>query len=318
MPLFEVDNEELVPFWRVRAGTDLYEEEIEDLLWPNLDAFLGVPAFPVARQPTVADGLRPDIVALDSEGHVRVIEIKRDVDRIQLAQCLEYAGWARGTGLDELAAMFHRGPEAFFAEWTEFTDTDAPRLVQRPPHLILVARDFDARTDAALTFLTENHLPLSVLRVTVYEDSRGRRFVDVDADHEPEFASAAAGTRGSGGASPTKFQFEGRLVTVRDLVDRQLLTAGVTLTWRRPKVGEEHQAVVLDNGHLRLDDGRTFATPSFAAREAAGLVAARGWTDWQLPDGRYLADLREELLSSPQEADVVVGAAAAASEESTT
>lgn len=316
MPLFEVDEEELVPFRRMHAGTDLYEQEIEDLLWPNLEAFLGVPAFPVARQPTVADGLRPDIVALDSEGRVQVIEIKRDVDRNQLAQCLEYAGWARGTGLDELAAMFHRGPEAFFAEWTEFTDTDAPRLVQRPPHLILVARDFDARTDAALTFLTENHLPLSVLRVTVYEDSRGRRFVDVDADHEPEFTSPIGGTVRSGGGSPAKFVIDGRRVAVSDLVDHQLLTAGTTLTWHRPRVGENHQAVVLDNGHLRLDDGRTFAAPSIAAREAAGLVAAPGWQAWRLPDGRYLADLREDLLNSLQDADASTSAAAAAPEES--
>ena len=51
------------------------------------------------------------MVALDHAARVIVIEIKRDVDRGRLAQCLEYAGWARTTNLDELAGMYHRGPE---------------------------------------------------------------------------------------------------------------------------------------------------------------------------------------------------------------
>ena len=101
---------------------------------------------------------------------MHVIEVKRDVARDQLAQCLEYAGWARSTSLDELAAMFHDGAEAFFDAWVEFTDTKAPQLIQRPPQLVLVARDFDGRTDAALRYLAENGLPITVLGVTVYQD----------------------------------------------------------------------------------------------------------------------------------------------------
>ena len=35
----------------------------------------------VARQPTLPDGSRPDIVALDSSSRVVVVEVKRDLDR---------------------------------------------------------------------------------------------------------------------------------------------------------------------------------------------------------------------------------------------
>lgn len=163
MPLFEVRDDELVQFRRVPFSSGLYEKEIEDLMWSNLDAFVGVPLFPVKRQPRIGGGLRPDIVTLDEAGYVHVIEVKRDIACDQLAQCLEYAGWALDTSLDELAAMFHDGEEAFFEAWTEFTDSDSPRLVQRPPRLVLVARDFDDRTGAALRFLAENDLPITVL-----------------------------------------------------------------------------------------------------------------------------------------------------------
>jgi hypothetical protein len=46
---------------------------------------------------------------LDPSGWVVVIEVKGAVDRDQLAQALEYAGWARGTSLDEFARLFHGG-----------------------------------------------------------------------------------------------------------------------------------------------------------------------------------------------------------------
>ena len=311
MPLFEVRDNELVPFRRVKAGPDLYEEEIEELLWRNLEAFVGDPLFPVARQPIVEGGLRPDLVALDIMGHVYVIEVKRHVDRSQLAQSLEYAGWAREVGLDDLAGMFHGGSEVFFAAWSEFTDTDAPRLVRRPPRLVLVAGEFDSRTDSAIGYLTESDLSIDVLRVSVYEDQEGRRFVDVDAEHEPDFAradDAARGTsdgsaRGAGRTPPIRYEIDGRRVLVRDLLDATVLEPGAALTWNRPRSGVTYRATVLPDGAIRLADGREFSVPSRAAEEAVGSGSFDGWRQWRVEDGRSLADLRQQLLEQQRQSD---------------
>ncbi len=304
MPLFEVTEDELIQLRRVQAGPELYEAEIEALLWSNLDSFVGVPLFPVARQPKIGAGLRPDIVAIDGDGHVHVIEVKRDIDRGQLAQSLEYAGWARNTNLDELAGMFHGGTEAFFAAWAEFTGTAAPRLVQLPPQLVLVAGAFDDRTDGALSFLMENGLPVTVLPVTIYRDQDGRRFVDVGADHELELPEPVAG-RG-GGSNPARFKFDGRRLTVGDLLNAGLLEAGAALSWTRPKIGRTYSAKVLETGQIQLDDGgRVYASPSRAAKEAAGVVAYDGWQAWCTSDGKLLAELREQLLASNAPTDEV-------------
>ena len=300
MPLFEVRDDELVPFRRVPFVSDLYEKEIEDLLWSNLEAFVGVPLFPVARQPGVSGGLRPDIVALDEDGYVHVIEVKRDIARDQLAQCLEYAGWARGASLDELAEMFHEGEASFFEVWTEFTDSNSPRLVQRPPRLVLVARDFDDRTDAALRFLAENGLPITVLRVTVYQDRDNRRFVDVDADHEPEVHQDGSGDGSRAGRN--RHMFKGRRVVVKDLLDEGLIDADTPLTWTRPQKDITHTAKVLDTGDIQLDDGGTYSFPSRAASEAAG-IPANGWWVWKTPSGRTLSDLRSELQDEDEYED---------------
>ena len=121
-----------------------------------------------------------------------MIEIKRDVHRSQLAQCLEYAGWARAANLDELAALYHGGPSAFFTDWQDFTETNTPVVVNRAPRIVLVARSFEDRTRSALDFLRENGLPVSVVPVAVYEDADRRRFIDVEADHEPNVRPTAA------------------------------------------------------------------------------------------------------------------------------
>ncbi len=295
MPLFEIGRDELVPFRRVQEAPELYEKDIEDLLWSNPEAFLGVPLFPVARQPTLSNGLRPDIVALDDKGHVHVIEVKRDIARSQLAQCLEYAGWALDTSLDELAAMFQDGgAKAFFDAWVEFTDTNSPLLIQKPPQLVLVARDFDSRTDAALRYLAENGLPITVLGVTVYQDQAARRFVDIDADHEPEIPKGGDGDNGLGGTQ--SYHIDGHPVVVADLLEAGLIKSDVSLMWTRPRIGQTYNARVLSTGAIRLDDGRIYSSPSLAAREAAGIVAYNGWNAWKVPDGRTLAELRTELM----------------------
>jgi hypothetical protein len=131
MPLFEVSQGELVPFRRLKGGEGIYETEIEDLLWANVEEFTGETLFPVRRQAKLPFGGIPDVLALEKSGRVVIFEIKRDVDRRQLAQCLEYAGWARTTSLDELAALYHGGEEAFWTDWQDFTESSTPVVVNQ-------------------------------------------------------------------------------------------------------------------------------------------------------------------------------------------
>lgn len=223
MPLFEINQESgLVPFRLLRGGADLYEEEIEELLWSDLEAFTGESLFPIRRQAQIQGGGRPDIVALDRGANVVVVEVKRDVDRGQLAQCLEYAGWARSTSLDELAGLYHRGADSFFSDWSDFTESDAPVVLSRSPRLVLVAREFHDRTESAFRFLVENGLPVTVITVALYQDDQGRRFVAVEGEHEPESAGPTS--------RPDREEYwkvGGRRILVTDLLDHGLLETGL-------------------------------------------------------------------------------------------
>lgn len=300
MALFEIaDDRSLVPFRQLRGGAELYERELEDLLWDNLDDFVGESLFRVARQPQIGTGGRPDI-ALDASAHVVVIEIKRDVDRSQLAQSLEYAGWARSASLDELARIYHLGPDRFFADWQGFTESDIPVVINRPPRLVLVAREFHGRTGAAFEYLAENGLPVEVLEVSVYEDEDGRRFVDVGIEgSEPTDDSGRAQVERG-----TKIHhlIAGRRVRLVDLLDAGLIEPGQTLIWERPRLGQTYRAVVTENGSVRLEDGRTFSSLSTAATQAAGIPAYDGWDAWKA-DGVLMKDLRIRLIELAERDD---------------
>lgn len=279
----------------MRGGADLYEREIEDLVWGNLDDFLGGSLFRVARQPRIGSGGRPDIVGVDAAAHVVVIEIKRDVDRRQLAQCLEYAGWARSASLDELAGIYHLGGDRFFEDWQEFTDSEVPLVISRPPRLVLVAREFHGRTGAAFEYLAENGVPVEVVKVSIYEDEQQRRFVDVGLDTvESQEETPEASVERDGRVHTL---LGGRRVGLVDLVDAGFLDVGQELIWERPRLRQTYRARVTENGSIQLADGRTFSSPSTAATRAADIPAYDGWYAWKA-NGVLLRDLRNQLVEA--------------------
>ncbi len=238
-------------------------------------------------------GGRPDIVALDENAHVVVVEIKRDVERTQLAQCLEYAGWARSTSLDELARLYHRTESEFFRDWQAFTDSTAPVILARAPRLILIARDFHGRTESALEFLIENGLPVKVIRVSLYEDQQNRKFLDVEGEHEPDFAPSETEP-----VIGDDTKIRGRRVRITDLMDAGLLDAGDELIWDRPRLGVSYSGALTENGAIRLSDGSVHSSPSRAATTAANVPAYDGWYAWRVPSrgSKSLNDLRRDLL----------------------
>jgi CBS domain-containing protein len=85
-------------------------------------------------------------------------------------------------------------------------------------------------------------------------------------------------------------------VTITDLLEAGLLAEGDELTYSRPRSGETYRATVTASGKLALADGQEFASPSGAARAAAGTGAVDGWEVWAVKPGKYLLSLRNRLL----------------------
>lgn len=255
-----------LPVRAVVPGPDLYESEIEELAWNNLELSTGEALFRLGRQSVLPGGGRPDILALDSVGRVVVIEGKRDVDRQQLSQALEYAGWATSTSLDELAALYPRGEAAFFKDWSEFTGSPTPVVVNRSPRLYLIAREVHPRTQEALRFLADSGLPVSVVPVSLYEDDAGRRLVDIEGESEVVSTGLTEGPA-RGGRSPKTYKIHGHVIRIVDLVDADLLPPSTEI--QLGKGGQITSGTITEDGNIRVDE-EIYSTPSAAAGRLRG------------------------------------------------
>jgi CBS domain-containing protein len=101
--------------------------------------------------------------------------------------------------------------------------------------------------------------------------------------------------------SRASYLLDGRRVTLTDLLDAGLLEAGERLAFVRPRIGEKHEATVTSRGAIRLADGEEFRSPSKAAMVAVGYGTFDGWEAWQVENGKYLLELRRELLDRAAE-----------------
>lgn len=303
MALFRIEKESpgLVPFAQYTAGDGLYEREVEDLLWDNLEEMLGRTLFRVARQAHLPHGGIPDILALDETGRIVVIEVKRDVDRQLLSQALEYAGWARESNLQEVATLYMNGAQQFWADWQEFTGSEQPVPISPSPHIVLAAASFHRRTDAAIAFLRDSGLPLVVLSVGMYQDADGQKFLDVDRRGDlgpPTATSAGNAETGDGGSAKRSFP-----ATLADLLNAGLLREGETLAWHRPQSGQTFAVSVERDGRLRLPDGRHASSLSAAATMSVGHGSYPGWECWRAESGELLFDLRSQLIQAVYESE---------------
>jgi hypothetical protein len=84
------------------------------------------------------------------------------------------------------------------------------------------------------------------------------------------------------------------MVSLADLIRTNLLHPGQELSFRRSSDAKAH---VTADGTISFQ-GREYASPSTAARAAAGGTSTNGWTAWYVrtPDGMVtLAGLRARL-----------------------
>ncbi|MFI1577606.1 endonuclease NucS domain-containing protein [Embleya sp. NPDC020630] len=79
---------------RLRSARMPLERDLEDVIEAEPDV-LGEPVLLIGRQVPTAHGGFVDLLAVDEEGGLRVLELKRDRGaREVIAQALDYASWA--------------------------------------------------------------------------------------------------------------------------------------------------------------------------------------------------------------------------------
>jgi hypothetical protein len=154
------------------------EKELEDLIERDPD-ILGEPLLIIGRQVPTAHGKVVDLLAVDGDGVLHAIELKRDrTPREAAAQALDYGSWLQELTHEDVLGLFEG-----YRQGATFEQAFADRFGAAPPEeintshvLTIVASDVDAATERIIAYLAGYQVPINVAMFRYFVDE-GRRYL---------------------------------------------------------------------------------------------------------------------------------------------
>jgi hypothetical protein len=155
MELWQIDGKQLVPLDRGALGL---EEKLED--WIETDiSLIGIDAMIIGRQVHTSHGGYIDLLALNGDGDLILIELKRSrTPRDIVAQCLDYGTWVYNLTLEDVADLYDLykgGP--LEKDFAEYFDAPIPERVNNDYQIVIVAESVDDSTERIVQHLNDVH-----------------------------------------------------------------------------------------------------------------------------------------------------------------
>lgn len=164
------------------APTKLEQESrLEEILHEDI-SLIREDLWVIGRQVQTKFGHFIDLLALDADGKVVVIELKRDrTPREVVAQVLDYALWVKGLNREDVVRIYEeharkyvKGPLAPFDEAfaKRFRAETVPETINEAHELIIVAAELDESTERIVQYLSDEEygVPLNAVFFRVFRD----------------------------------------------------------------------------------------------------------------------------------------------------
>ena len=151
----------------------------------------------IGRQVPTSYGKFVDLLAIDSNGRVVVLELKRDrTPRDAVAQLLDYGSWARELEDEDLAVIFASFVAKHFPEhqatsldeaFRQRFGAELPEELNESHELVLIASELDASSERIVTYLAEEYgVSINAVFFRVFKDG-SREYLSrawlADPDH---------------------------------------------------------------------------------------------------------------------------------------
>ncbi len=159
------------PIKLVPCGLPL-ESQLEALIEAD-PTILGTPLLLVGRQVPTRYGTFLDLVAVDADGAIHVLELKRDrTPREVVAQVLDYGSWAQTLTHEQVLDLFanYKLGVAFERAWTECFGGDPPEELNTAHRLTVIASDIDPATERIVEYLAGFDVPVNVVFFRYFTD----------------------------------------------------------------------------------------------------------------------------------------------------
>ena len=176
--LYRLEGNALVPVSRGKlANEDMIEGWLA--LQPDL---LGLDILVIGRQVITEFGGRIDLLGIDSDGHLVIVELKRDrTPREIIAQVLDYASWVTSLTtrqVHEIALTYLR--QQLETAFRERFETALPQTLNASHSMIVVASGLDPSSQRIVRYLSEVHdIAINTAFFSVFEEG-GRTLLTTD------------------------------------------------------------------------------------------------------------------------------------------
>ncbi|MBL4884743.1 MAG: DUF91 domain-containing protein [Planctomycetaceae bacterium] len=160
--------------WRIDEGLSRmqfssleFESRLEDIL--HRDITIAAPNWLVIGRQVATDyGKYIDLLAIDPDGNLVVIELKRDkTSRDIVAQSLDYGSWVRDLRNEDVARVFDEFNKKYHPEHVELSINEAfckrfnvkemPDELNESHELVIVASSLDESTERIVRYLAEEY-----------------------------------------------------------------------------------------------------------------------------------------------------------------
>ncbi|MFS3128089.1 hypothetical protein ACLM5J_06760 [Nocardioides sp. Bht2] len=170
MGLWRADGDKLS---RITPSAVGLESQLEAYIESD-PTLLGQPLLIVGRQVPTAHGGFVDLLAIDGEGVVHVLELKRDkTPRDVVAQALDYGSWVSTLSRSDIVGIFEKYKPglAFEEAFAESFGEAPPEDLNEAQVLTIVAASVDPATERIVRFLNETfEVPVNVVFFRHFED----------------------------------------------------------------------------------------------------------------------------------------------------
>jgi hypothetical protein len=159
------------------------ENKLEELLVKDI-SIVDPSLLLIGRQVITKYGKFIDLLAIDADGRLVVIELKRDkTPREVVAQLLDYGAWVRTLRSEDIAAIYssfmgakQTGKTSSLDEvfCTHFSVKDMPEELNAEHKLVIIASELDDSTERIVTYLAEEYgVAINVVFFRFFKDGDG-------------------------------------------------------------------------------------------------------------------------------------------------
>lgn len=180
------------------------EDRLEKALSQDL-SILAPDLLLVGCQVVTAHRKEIDILAIDPEGTLHVLELKRgQTPREVVAQLLDYGSWIQTLTYDDITRIFSdkNAGKSFEVGFDERFGTNPPEDINSTHRLYVVATDLDSSTERILNYISGYGVPINALFFRYFRDGQNE-YITRSWLISPEQAATSIGrSKAKGGSEP--------------------------------------------------------------------------------------------------------------------